>query len=721
MRFIGLKFLCAVACFLAGANFSLSAGSNTIDRRAVVERHNPSFSQIRKESPSQVGNGEFAFSFDITGLQTFIPFNTLAHWAWHSEPLPDGVKESDFKGLKIKAFGKTRVYPSDLASAKKAVEKYPEAFPDAEFSEREKLAAKWLKENPHALNLGRIGFVFVSDSGKTAELSDISNARQTLRLFDGYAESVFDVFGQTVKTRTFAHPSRDALCVNVDSPLIKSGRLKIFVEFPYGDSRDRAFFVGDWNSPGKHKSLLEENKFSAEGGTALVRRILDCDSYFARISWSGKASFEADKDNSHRFYIVPSGDKLDFICEFSKLPPAADLETGSAFAENVRMWNSYWQSGAALDFGGTEDPRAFELERRIILSLYLMRVQECGSLPPQESGLLSNSWHGKFHYEMIFWHAAHFGAWGRRHLADRQLGVYFKALEGAKKRAAEQGYSGARWFKCSGDTLAEWPHIIHATLIWQQPHPIWFARQAYMLNPSREVLEKYSEIVFQTADFMASFARKDESGRYNLDYPITVVSENCDLLSTRNPAFELGYWRYGLRAALEWRSLMGLPENPKWREVLDNLAPIPVEEGVYVTYEGIPDMWTKMNFEHPALSGIYGVLPGDGVDREVFARTLGKILQEWNFDRVWGWDFPMLAMACSRLGWRDKSIDMLLHPSKNFMFDEHGIATGGPCPYFPSNGGLLLAVAYMAANGDSPNGLFPESWRVKREGFPKFE
>ncbi len=714
---IGKTIFMAV-CLLLGSK-QIIAGEQKIDRRAVVERHNPVLSQIRKESPSQVGNGEFAFSFDITGLQSFIPFNTMAHWAWHSDPLPDGVRESDFNGLKIKAFGKTRIYPSDLNSAQKAIKKYPDSFPNPVFSEKEKLAARWLKENPHALNLGRIGFEFVSENGKIAELSDISDASQTLKLFDGYAESVFKVFGTPVRTITFVHPKRDALCVKVESPLIKSGRLKVFVEFPYGDSRDRAFFIGRWDVPSKHNSILEEEKSDENGGTALVKRMLDSDKYFARFSWKGSASFNADKSNPHRFYLAPSGDVFNFACEFSPDIPSANLNIESAFSESVEQWNSYWLSGAAVDFGATKDPRAFELERRIVLSQYLMRVQECGSLPPQESGLLSNSWHGKFHYEMIFWHAAHFGAWGRRHLAEKQLGVYFDALSGAKKRAQMQGYSGARWFKCSGNTFTEWPHIIHATLIWQQPHPIWFARQAYMLNPSKETLEKYSEIVFETAEFMASFPYKDSSGKYNLVYPLTVVSENCDVLSTVNPAFELGYWRYGLRVALEWQSLMGLPENKKWRDVLDNLAPIPVEDGVYVTHEGIKDMWTKMNFEHPALSGIYGVLPGDGVDRKIFARTLNKILSEWNFDRVWGWDFPMLSMACSRLGMKDRAIDMLLHSSKNFMFDEHGIATGGPCPYFPSNGGLLLAVAYMASGGDS--GLFPDSWSVKTEGFPKFE
>ncbi|MFQ8805730.1 MAG: hypothetical protein ACLR8Y_12335 [Alistipes indistinctus] len=39
------------------------------------------------------------------------------------------------------------------------------------------------------------------------------------------------------------------------------------------------------------------------------------------------------------------------------------------------------------------------------------------------------------------------------------------------------------------------------------------------------------------------------------------------------------------------------------------------------------------------------------------------------------------------------ALDMLLHSSKQFQFDEHGLATGGPWPYFPSNGGLPTAVA----------------------------
>lgn len=56
---------------------------------------------------------------------------------------------------------------------------------------------------------------------------------------------------------------------------------------------------------------------------------------------------------------------------------------------------------------------------------------------------------------------------------------------------------------------------------------------------------------------------------------------------------------------------------------------------VYVTYEGIPDMWTKYTFEHPALTGVFGMLPSDGVEMETFKRTLSKVCG----DDVWrvGW------------------------------------------------------------------------------------
>jgi hypothetical protein len=94
--------------------------------------------------------------------------------------------------------------------------------------------------------------------------------------------------------------------------------------------------------------------------------------------------------------------------------------------------------------------------------------------------------------------------------------------------------------------------------------------------------------------------------------------------------------------------------------------------------------------------------------------------------KVWGWDFPMMAMCAARLGLPDKAVDLLLAPGTHFNFDDAGLATGGPFPYFPSNGGLLYAVAMMAAGWDgAPAGTdapgFPagEQWVVRHEGLSR--
>ena len=64
-----------------------------IDRFALVSRHNPVIRKIDPLSPLSVGNGEFAFTCDITGLQTFpeeyanaMPLCTMSQWGWHTKP-----------------------------------------------------------------------------------------------------------------------------------------------------------------------------------------------------------------------------------------------------------------------------------------------------------------------------------------------------------------------------------------------------------------------------------------------------------------------------------------------------------------------------------------------------------------------------------------------------------------------------------------------------------
>jgi hypothetical protein len=47
-----------------------AAGSGTIERIALVRRHNVCQRKLDPRSPVSVGNGEFAFTMDLTGLQS---------------------------------------------------------------------------------------------------------------------------------------------------------------------------------------------------------------------------------------------------------------------------------------------------------------------------------------------------------------------------------------------------------------------------------------------------------------------------------------------------------------------------------------------------------------------------------------------------------------------------------------------------------------------------
>ena len=81
-------------------------------------------------------------------------------------------------------------------------------------------------------------------------------------------------------------------------------------------------------------------------------------------------------------------------------------------------------------------------------------------------------------------------------------------------------------------------------------------------------------------------------------------------------------------------------------------------------------------------------------------------------------------MAAARSGFPEMAVDMLMHDSPGFQFDEHGLATGGPFPYFPSNGALLTAVAMMAGGWDGSAGEAPGfpvngKWKVRYENFNK--
>ena len=691
---------------LAKTSLSDSAPSSKIDRYALVSRHNPVLRKFEPLSPLSVGNGEFAFTCDVTGLQTFpeiyndaMPLCTMSQWGWHTKPLPENLKGKEFKPTEYDTYGRKVGYVTGKTGQEELYD--------------------WLRENPHRLHLGQIGFRLVKASGGEAVATDITGIEQKLDLWTGTIHSSFNFEGKVVKVRTAAHPTLDMLAVSVESDLILDNKLSVRLAFAYGSQTMQA---ADWTQTDKHSSRLATNGKNS----AVISRRLDDAQYFTVVKWANVAFMNTEKP--HHFRLTSQlGKKLDFVVSFSsKSDEVSRPGTDATFAASENHWKDFWLTGSAVDFTGSTDKRAPELERRVILSQYLTAIQCSGSTPPQETGLTCNSWYGKFHLEMHWWHAAHFALWNRFPMLEKSLDWYNKVLPSAENRAREQGYDGVRWAKMTAPDGRDSPSPIGPLLIWQQPHPIFYAELAYLNRPTVGTLKKYQAIVQETAAFMASYAHFDEkTDRYVLGPPVIPAQENHPARETWNPTFELEYWHFGLKTAQKWRKRLGLKPDPKWDDIIQKLSKLPAKDGVYLAHENCPQTFTERNKDHPSMLGALGILSGEKVERETMRRTLKKVMKEWDWPETWGWDYPMTAMTAARLGEPAIAIDALLldTPKNHYAVNGHNYQRPNLPLYLPGNGGLLYAIALMAKGWKGGPRVhapgFPSdgSWTVRSEGF----
>lgn len=458
----------AIASLLGAA--AAGHAQQTIDRRALVTRHDPLLRRFDPEAPLSVGNGQFAFTADVTGLQTFaeafeqtIPLGTLSNWGWHTFPNPNGWGIDSFAFNEFLSHGRKVGY-ADIPGDTRTPE------------------IEWLRSNPHRLHLGRIGFRLVKADGREAAATDLTDVEQRLDLWDGILRSRFRLEGQLVLVETLCHPRRDVLAVRVRSTLLELGRAGIELRFPYGTGQATA---ADWSRPDAHETRAVR---SGRSGAELERR-LDADSYQVAAAWSGAGSLA--EQEKHRFLLKPARERQAFelVVGFGPRRQEALPSFDESQLAARDHWNRFWSEGGAVDLSGSKDPRWRELERRIVLSQYLTAIQSAGNLPPQETGLTFNSWEGKFHLEMHWWHAAHFALWNRLGLLEKSLDYYRSILPRAQATARRQGYRGARWPKMTSPSGAESPSSVGPFLVWQQPHPIFYAELVHRERPERAVLD----------------------------------------------------------------------------------------------------------------------------------------------------------------------------------------------------------------------------------------
>ena len=727
---------------LAGAVAALAA---PIDREALVRRHNPVVRSVDYDSPLTVGNGGFAFTADITGLQTFaydyhrhgVPTETQARWAWVSDENPHNYTLADASSPFKQGDGRVVPYPNRQSSP----------------------AGDWLRKNPRAHPVGQLQLVWDKPDGSAFTPADIEEPEQTLDLWTGILTSTFKLGGVPVTVTTVCDPDSDAVAVKIRSELVKHAKLGLRLAFPRGhDTNTKNTPALDWTRDELHQSALElpEAAISISGPAwkpkpilqteGEIRRKVGTTGYRVALYWSERTTVE--QTAPHQFLFRPLGvvvDELFLVTRFNPAlatPHTADQIIGASAAH----WENFWRETAAVDFSGSTNPLAQKFEKRIILSRYLTAAQSVGDVPPQESGLTCNTWYGKHHTEMIWWHTAQFALWGHDAALAKNLEWFITQLPAARELAASRGLKGARWAKMTGPQMRESPGG-NPFIVWNQPHPIYLAELLYRNSPTPETLAHYRDLVFETADCLATMVHWNEAKqRYDLGPPLWIAQEIYDQATSQNPSFELAYWRWTLGLAQQWRERLGLPREEKWDHVIAHLAPIPEKDGKYVALGSHPDTWDNIDsrHDHPTMLAPIGLLPPQApyTDRPTMERTLDAVLAHWDWAaKIWGWDYPMIAMTAARLGRPETAVEILLRDGPNNIYLPNGHAPvrsdtkvdpNAPAGarkreiavYLPANGSFLSAAALMVAGWDGATEEFPGipkdgTWQVRAEGLKR--
>jgi len=697
---------------------SLAANSPApIDREALVSRHSPALRTIDYDSPLTVGNGAFAFTADVTGLQSFpetyhregIPTETLSRWAWVRDENPAGFTLADANRDFTHPDGSVHGYPTISRSE----------------------AGLWLRRNPRIHPLGQLALDWQKPDGSAFAPSDVHDLAQRLDLWRGVVESLYTLDGRAVSVTTACRPDEDTVLIRIESDLVADGVLGVRLAFPAGhDLRVNHTPGYDWSRPDAHRSELVD-------ATRIERRVADL-TY--RVNLSRPAA--PVPGAPHTFLVRAEAGRrvLELAVNFARdtrSPAACDFELVA------RHWADFWRASAAADFSGSTDPLAAGFERRFVLSQYLTAVQLAGDVPPAESGLTCATWYGKHHTEMIWWHAAHFALWGHPELLARNLDWYVARLPEARAIAAGRGLGGARWAKMVGPELRESPGG-NPLIVWNQPHPIYLAELLHRASPTPATLERYGALVQESAEALASMLWLDPArDRYVLGHPLWIAQEIYDQATSQNPGFELAYWRWSLQLAQTWRERRGLPREPRWDDIVRRLSHLPKKDGKYVALESHPDTWDNLasRHDHPSMLMSLGVLPAtDFVDRATMDRTLDAVLRDWDWEeKIWGWDYPMIAMNAARLGRPRDAVEILLREGPNNRYTAAGHCPQRPASrvkrdpgpgqprydlatYLPANGAFLSAAALLLGGWDGASGEHPGlpadgTWTVRTEGW----
>ncbi|MGC1391505.1 MAG: hypothetical protein WA816_10750 [Bacteroidales bacterium] len=297
--------------------------NSKIDRYQLVTSNNVENSFIDSLNSLAIGNGEFYFSVDITGLQTFpefysggAPLETMSDWIWNR---------------------------------------------------RENSG------NHSHLNLGMIGLQILKKNGDEISINDISDPVQNLNLWTGEIDSRFNIEGLPVHIKTVCHPYYDMISTKIISGLLRKNRLKIRISFNAGGSSSNLldFESAEINTT---KIVADTNNYS------IISKQEDKNNYYVLI-WRNSA--ELKEVTQQIYYLEPHNvdSVYSFSCQFMSNQESGRMQNfGETETASKRSWEKFWSDSSMVDLQKHNSHSTKEMERQSILSRYLTKIQCCGTV-----------------------------------------------------------------------------------------------------------------------------------------------------------------------------------------------------------------------------------------------------------------------------------------------------------------------------------------------------
>ena len=243
------------------------------------------------------------------------------------------------------------------------------------------------------------------------------------------------------------HRSRSAS----SSPLLRAGSAR----GRGSRSRTRATTscgTADWGAADRHQTAVERRATVAPASCARSTRRP------TPWRWRGTTAAVHRTDDPH---VVRVSSEPTSSTSWSSYGDGAAEPAAGTVDETLAAAERWWDRSGCPARRSTSTPAPIpartELERRIVLSQYLTAVNCSGALPPQETGLVANSWQGKFHLEMHWWHAAHFAPWGRPELLPAASTGTARSCRRRRRTAAPPGLRGRPVAEAGGTRRARQP------------------------------------------------------------------------------------------------------------------------------------------------------------------------------------------------------------------------------------------------------------------------